>query len=164
MSAPAVARWPGRAPTVHTLHPGDVVVALRDDRMETLLGSCVAIVLTDPRRTIGAMCHIVHSRSPVAGARDSGAYAATALRTMYDGLRGHGITASLCEAWVFGGGNMFPATFAQRHVGEDNSSWALDALRRDGVRVLAHDVGGTVYRRLAWTVGASLPQVVATPV
>ena len=135
-----------------------------DDRMETLLGSCVAIVLTDPRRTIGAMCHIVHSRSPVGGVRESGAYAATALRTMYDGLRTYGITPSLCEAWVYGGGNMFPATFAQRHVGEDNSSWALDALARDGVRVLDYDVGGPVYRRLAWTVGTGVPQVVAMPV
>ena len=39
---------------LHTLHPGDVVCAERGDRMETLLGSCVAVVLTDPRRTVGA--------------------------------------------------------------------------------------------------------------
>ena len=52
---------------VHVLHPGDVACGERGERFETLLGSCVAIVLTDPRRTIGAMCHIVHAmpaRSP----------------------------------------------------------------------------------------------------
>jgi chemotaxis protein CheD len=163
-SRPEVALWPGRAPAVHTLHPGDVVVAQRDDRMETLLGSCVAIVMTDPRRTIGAMCHIVHSRPPVSGVTTSGAYAETALRRMYTGLGAYGINASLCEAWVFGGGNMFPSTFSQRHVGADNADWALDALARDGVRVLDHDVGGTVYRKLAWTVGVGAPQVVAVPV
>jgi chemotaxis protein CheD len=33
---------------VTTLHPGDVVLGLRGDRLQTLLGSCVAVVLTDP--------------------------------------------------------------------------------------------------------------------
>jgi chemotaxis protein CheD len=46
---------------IYTLHPGDVACGERGDRLETLLGSCVAIILTDPRRTIGAMCHIVHA-------------------------------------------------------------------------------------------------------
>ena len=48
-------------PQVFTLHPGDVAVGVRGDRLETLLAAGVAIVLTDPRRTVGAMCHVVHS-------------------------------------------------------------------------------------------------------
>ena len=43
------------AGSLQILNPGDVAVGQRGDRLETLLGSCVAIVLTDPRRTIGAM-------------------------------------------------------------------------------------------------------------
>lgn len=167
MASPAVpgsVQWPSRHAVVHTLHPGDVAVVDRGDRMETLLGSCVAIVMTDPRRTVGAMCHIVHCRPPVGGAVETGVYAAGALRTMYAALLARGITPSLCEAWVFGGGNMFPSMFAQRHVGDDNANWALDALDRDGVRVIAHDVGGAVYRRLGWTVGTETPDVVAVSV
>ena len=34
------------------------------DRMKTLLGSCVAVILTDQRRTVGTMCHIVHVGRP----------------------------------------------------------------------------------------------------
>ena len=49
------------------LAPGDVAIGTRGDRFETLLGSCVAIVLTDPRRTVGAMCHIVHAMPAPAG-------------------------------------------------------------------------------------------------
>ena len=156
--------WPGAAPVTYTLHPGDVVVADRGDRLETLLGSCVAIVLTDPRRTVGAMCHIVHSRTPVGDAPETTAYAATALREMYAALQARGIAARLCEAWVYGGGNMFPALFARQHVGDANTGWAFAALERDGIRVLAHDVGGTVYRRLAWTVGFGEPRVTAIPI
>ena len=52
---------------LHVLHPGGVACGERGERFETLLGSCVAIVLTDPRRTVGAMCHIVHAMPAPAG-------------------------------------------------------------------------------------------------
>ena len=149
---------------VHVLHPGDVACGERGDRFETLLGSCVAIVLTDPRRTLGAMCHIVHSPMRHAAWHDTGAYADVALDTMYTLLRARGINPALCEAYVYGGGNMFPGVFTSQHVGEANATWALDALAQDGVRVLQHDLGGTSYRRLRWTVGPDVPHVSAVPV
>lgn len=152
------------AATVHTLLPGDVVCADRGDRLETLVGSCVAIVLTDPRRTLGVMCHIVHSRPGSHVARGSCAHAETALEAMYDRLQARGIAPQLCEAYVYGGGNMFPALFTESHVGSDNAHWALDALERDGVRVLFHDLGRSAYRRLGWTVGYEPPQVTVCPV
>lgn len=149
---------------VTVLHPGDVACADRGERLVTLLGSCVAIVLTDPRRTVGAMCHIVHARAPAGGARGNGAYAEEALRTMYRLLMTRGITPRLCEAWVYGGGNMFPAIVNHQHVGTANARWAMQALAADGIRVLNHDTGGESYRRLAWTVGAGEPEVTAVPV
>jgi chemotaxis protein CheD len=149
---------------VHVLHPGDIAAGERGDRLETLLGSCVAIVLTDPRRTVGVMCHIVHSKPPLHGARPSGAYAEVALAAMYRLLVQRGITPRLCEAFVYGGGNMFPGLFTQGHVGDDNVRWALDALAHDGIRVLVHEHGGTSYRRLGWTIGPGLPEVTAVAV
>jgi chemotaxis protein CheD len=150
--------------TVHVLHPGDVVCADQGDRLETLLGSCVAIVLTDPRRTVGVMCHIVHSKPASCVARASGAHADVALATMYGLLRERGLDPTRCEAYVYGGGNMFPDIFMRTHVGEDNAQWALAALAEDGVPVLFDDIGGNAYRRLAWTVGPGLPQVIAVPI
>jgi chemotaxis protein CheD len=141
-----------------------VVCAERGDRLETLLGSCVAIVLTDPRRTVGAMCHIVHSRPATTAARASGAHADVALATMYALLQERGIEPTRCEAYVYGGGNMFPDIFMQAHVGDDNVQWALATLANDGVPVLLDDVGGNTYRRLAWTVGPELPEVIAVPI
>ena len=155
---------PPDAGTVLVLHPGDVVCADRGDRLETLLGSCVAIVLTDPRRTVGVMCHIVHSRPASSAARASAAHADVALAAMYTLLRARGIEPTQCEAYVYGGGNMFPGIFMRSHVGDDNTEWALDTLADDGIPVLLNDVGGDTYRRLAWTVGPDLPQVIAVPI
>lgn len=150
---------------VHTLHPGDVVCADRGARMETLLGSCVAVVLTDPRRTVGAMCHIVHARPATHGAHSSTAHGDAALHRMFGLLRAKGIEPRLCEAWVVGGGNMFPNLVGPdtHHVGANNALWAMDRLDELGVHVLGRDLGGSVYRRLGWTVGPGDPQVTAVP-
>lgn len=169
------------AAVLHVLHPGDVTCALAGERLETLLGSCVAVVLTDPRRTIGAMCHIVHSgiappdaRADKAsgGARSVAerlaltAHAGPAIDRMYELLLRRAIQPRLCEAYVYGGGNMFPRLLGRGngHVGGRNIDAVCERLRRDGVRVVHQDTGGTAYRKLRWTVGPEAPQVIAVDV
>ncbi len=150
--------------TRHTLHPGGLACGVRGDRFETLLGSCVSVVLTDPRRTVGAMCHIVHSTSGGSSTPRDSAWGDVALDLMYEMLRERGIAPQLCEAYVYGGGNMFPGLFSGAHVGANNARWTLQALALDGVRVLHQDLGGNTYRRLSWTVGPDAPQVTAVAV
>ena len=145
-------------PQTHLLHPGDVVCAERGDRLETLLGSCVAVILTDPRRTVGAMCHIVH---PGGQARGDTAFGEAALLKMRALLMARAISPDLCHAWVLGGGNMFPGRYDHAHVGQANAHWAMHALQERGVSVIGHDLGGNRYRRVSWTVGDDVPQVSA---
>ncbi len=149
---------------VHVLHPGDVACGNAGERFETLLGSCVAIVLTDPRRTVGAMCHFVHNHEGDRRAANAGAFANVAFERMFGMLRAKAIEPRLCEAYVYGGGNMFPQLFRRHHVGAGNVAWALEALGAAGIRVIESDVGGRGYRRLAWTVGPGAPEVRAVEV
>jgi chemotaxis protein CheD len=146
------------APQTHLLHPGDVVCGERGDRLETLLGSCVAVILTDPRRTVGAMCHIVH---PGGHARGDTAFGEAALLQMQALLMARAITPALCQAWVLGGGNMFPDRYDHAHVGQANARWAMQALHDRGMCVIGQDLGGNRYRRVRWTVGDDEPQVSA---
>jgi chemotaxis protein CheD len=156
-------RAPVRAPAphlrVHTLHPGQLAFAERGEQLETLLGSCVAVILTDARRTFGAMCHIVHASTPVNQTQDSCAYGPLALASMDALLLSRGISPSMCQAYVYGGGNMFPQHYPRGSVGDNNAGWVLDALAGRKVQVLLQDLGGEVYRRLSWTVGPEEPQV-----
>jgi chemotaxis protein CheD len=159
---------PADAAAVKVLHPGDLACGERGDRLETLLGSCVAILLCDPRRTTAALCHVVHAGHvppgrPGAGERDT-VYGEAALAEMKRRLMWRGIQPALCEAWVVGGGNMFPGLVRGRHVGQTNADWALAALAREGIRVVHQDLGGTAYRKLSWTVGPDEPRVEAIPV
>jgi len=145
---------------VTVLHPGDVVLARVGDRLETLLGSCISIILTDPRRTVAAMCHIVHSGAAPADERGAETtHAEPALAAMFELLQGCGISPQLCEAYLYGGGNMFPSLFKQSHVGQSNTDWALQALADLGIRLRGQDIGGTAFRRVTWTVGPGAPEV-----
>ena len=141
------------------LMPGDVVLAQTGDRLKTLLGSCVTVVLTDPKRTVAAMCHIVHVGQPNAENRRNTAYGRVAMEAMFAHLRSIGITPTLCEAYVFGGSNMFPRLFQTRDVGGSNTAWALAYLECHGIRVMDQSLGGHGYRKVSWTVGLTDPLV-----
>ncbi len=150
-------------PHTVTLHPGDVALGLRGDTLKTLLGSCVAIILTDPKRTVGTMCHIVHTSPSRRQDAKAGLHAEAALQRMCALLLQRGINAAMCEAYIFGGGNMFPDLVGGPHVGDTNAQWAIQNLQDMGVRVVQVDVGGAAYRQLTWTVGTQAPMARVVP-
>ena len=156
------------APVLHVLHPGDVAVVGRGERLETVLGSCVAILLTDRLRTVGAMCHIVHAAPPARPVDCPTAHGDGALSAMFALLRRRAIEPRLCRAWVYGGGHMFPGGIGPQadegHVGAINARWALQALAAEGIAVQAAELGGHAWRRLAWTVGPGDPELQVMPV
>ena len=164
MSTPRVLQsFPGSQAT-HTLFPGDVGLGFADDVLETLLGSCVALILTDPRRTIGAMCHVVHSGEPPVGTPPNTAYAVHAMNRMFGLLRSVGISPSLCDAYVYGGGNMFPDIVSARHVGQRNVGWIMDFLKLENIRIVHQSFGGAVYRKVRWKVGTGEPAVIESDI
>ena len=141
------------------LMPGDVALGLAGDQLKTLLGSCVSVILTDPRRTVAVMCHIVHVGQPNAANAHNTAYGIAAVDDMFARLMAVGVIPQRCQAYVFGGGNMFPQLFAQRHVGANNIDWVLDFLHDQGIPVVDQCLGGNGYRKVSWVVGPTEPLV-----
>ena len=139
--------------------PGDVALGRVGDQLKTLLGSCVSVILTDPRRTVGVMCHIVHVGQPNAANIHNTAYGEVAMQDMFDRLIGVAIPPARCQAYVYGGGNMLTQMFSTTHVGAKNANWVLDYLDDCGIAIIAHDVGGNGYRKVAWDVGRAHPVV-----
>lgn len=145
------------------LMPGHVVLGLAGDQFKTLLGSCVSVILTDPRRTVGTMCHIVHVGKPNAANVHNSAYGEVAMQDMFDRLISVAIPPARCHAYVYGGGNMFPQMFSTTHVGINNANWVLDYLHDCGIAVIDESLGGNGYRKVAWTVGREMPVVETVP-
>lgn len=149
----------------HTeLMPGDLVLGRTGDVMRTLLGSCVAVILTDPRRTVGAMCHIVHVGRPSHTQRHNTAYGVVAMQEMFRRLTSVGITARLCQAFVYGGGNMFPGQVAGGGVGSRNAQWVMRYLQEHDIQILDDSIEGDGCRKVSWVVGADYPRVERMPV
>jgi len=142
-------------PTLTFLHPGDVALAERGEVLETLLGSCIALMLTDPRQTVGVMCHIVNAALPPPRHRPGqigldARFGEPAFEAMALRLRVRGLDIQQCQAWLAGGG--------APNVGESNVHWAHERLSRAGIELLGSDTGGHAARRVHWRVG-EVPEV-----
>lgn len=144
---------------IFELLPGDVALGRSGDILKTLLGSCVSVILTDPRRTVGVMCHIVHVGHPNAANQNNTAFGSVAMAEMNRRLFAIGFAPRSCEAYVVGGGNMFPQLVSHHHVGLNNVDWVMGYLEHHKIPVLKEDLGGAGYRKLTWTVGPQDPVV-----
>ncbi|MDD5028872.1 MAG: chemotaxis protein CheD [Rhodoferax sp.] len=144
---------------VYELLPGDVALGHSGDTLKTLLGSCVSVILTDPRRTVGVMCHIVHVGHPNAANQHNTAYGSVAMAEMARRLFAIGFAPRSCLAYVVGGGNMFPGLVTHHHVGLNNIDWVMGYLAHHKIPVLQENLGGNGYRKLSWTVGPDGPLV-----
>lgn len=144
---------------IYDLMPGDVALGHAGDPFKTLLGSCVAVILTDPRRTVATMCHIVHVGQPNAANLHNTAYGVAAMDDMFRRLHAVGVTPRFCQAYVFGGGNMFPNLITSNAIGGNNVSWVQHQLKHHHITVVNQCLGGKGYRKVSWTVGPTEPVV-----
>lgn len=108
------------------------------------LGSCVAVFLYDPKVRVGGLAHILLPEVPNDAAETSGRYAPTAVKTMIDESIRLGARHEALYAKVAGGSRMFSVDTdpSRRAIGEKNVDAVLQALRRERIEVVAHDLGG----------------------
>lgn len=113
----------------------------------TLLGSCVAVCLFDPKLRLAGMNHFLLPRRGGGRMAEedvilSGDYAMEVLRNaMY--ARGAG---SRLVAKAFGGGNVVSSI--QMAIGERNAEFARQWLERENIPLLAFDFGGAWSRKV----------------
>ena len=109
------------------------------------LGSCVAIMLHDPERRVGAMAHILlPSRSLAHDATNPAKFPETAVPLLVERLKALGAEPRRLVAKLAGGASMFsqlmtPGTI---QMGERNDVAARTALRTAGIPIVREAVGG----------------------
>lgn len=145
---------PGSSPG-RFLHPGDLHVSRRSERITTILGSCVAVCLWHPGERIGGINHFLLPTRDERSGLPPRCYGDVAVDRLLTELRWHGGDDAGLEARIFGGarilgpdGNGIPA-----HVGRLNAELAHRRLRREGVVVVESDVGGSVGRKIRFDTG-----------
>ncbi len=115
----------------------------------TVLGSCVAACIRDPRVGVGGMNHFM-----LPDARDgdgvlsaSARYGSYAMELLINELLKLGARRNGLEAKVFGGGNVLPG-LTLSNVGERNAAFVLDYLQTERISIAARDLGGPYPRKV----------------
>jgi len=122
------------------------------------LGSCVALVLFDPRSGAGGLAHVLlpGPRPAADGLRDLPAkYADEALVVLAEGLEAAGGDRRRACAGLVGGARLFASESPlETGVGARNIQGALTALQRAGVPIRWRDSGGGCGRTLRFELPA----------
>lgn len=118
--------------------------------ISTLLGSCVAVCLYDPKLRIGGMNHfLLPSRTGAANADIdvilNGDYS---MEVLVNGLLNKGAQKSRLIAKAFGGGTIISSI--RMAIGERNSAFAHEWLEREGIPLVASDFNGPWSRKVVF--------------
>ena len=124
------------------IRPGEYYATGRDMVLVTVLGSCVAACIRDPRLGIGGMNHFMLpdcAQQNDAPASASARYGVHAMEMLINQLVKLGARKNGLEAKVFGGGNVLKG-LTVANVGQRNADFVLQYLGTEGIPVLAQDL------------------------
>lgn len=115
------------------------------------LGSCIGICLYDPMVHLAALVHIMLPLNMEAGRTNTFKYADTGITETIRQMTMRGANKTRIQAKIAGGAKMFDVGEGLLgNIGQRNIESTRMILRREGIRLLAEDVGGKVARTLSF--------------
>jgi chemotaxis protein CheD len=142
-------RLPSGHERTHYVHPGSYFAATGSYRINTVLGSCVAVCLWSGRRRIGGMNHFLMPQR--VGVAHGAKFGGPAMRLLLARMEALGCEPVELQAKLFGGASMIGAP-RERDVtlGRKNVELARGLLREARIPIVAEDVEGARGRKLAF--------------
>jgi chemotaxis protein CheD len=116
--------------------PGEYYVSQDDLMVMTVLGSCIAACIWDPKIRVGGMNHFM---LPEGGGDTSGRYGSYAMELLINEMIKLGARRETMQAKVFGGGQVMHS-FTTLNVGERNTQFVLDYLQTERIAIISKDV------------------------
>jgi chemotaxis protein CheD len=126
-------------PHVYLL-PGTLYCAAQPTLVTTVLGSCVAVCLSDRRRAFSGINHFVLPR--LERAHPSLRYGDFSIDQLVQAMRGLGSAVHDLEAKVFGGAAVLAMASSERNIGIQNADIAIERLQSLRIPVVARRTGG----------------------
>ena len=122
------------------------------------LGSCIGICLHDPALKLGALVHIMLPLNMETGRKNPMKYADTGIRETLKQMEAKGASRARITAKIAGGAMMFKdgGSSSLGNIGQRNIESVHLNLKKEGIRLLKEDVGGTVARTLLFDVNSGL--------
>lgn len=116
--------------------PGEYYVSQDDLMVMTVLGSCIAACIWDPKVRVGGMNHFM---LPEGGGDTSGRYGSYAMELLINEMIKLGARRETMQAKVFGGGQVMHS-FTTMNVGERNTQFVLNYLQTERIAIISKDV------------------------
>jgi chemotaxis protein CheD len=140
------------------LRPGELYFGNSEEKLGTVLGSCVAIILWHPSLKYTGFCHFVLPFKAYGKAnsgnyrKPSGFYGDDAVSTLVTKAKNAGTDIGDYETKVFGGSNalQLPELAGLPSVGQRNIEAAFEWVEDYGMRLISSDVGGEGSRRITF--------------
>ena len=132
---------PGAVPR-HILNPCMLLASRDEAEITTLLGSCVAVCLWDPRLGYGGMNHYMLPLWNGDGL-PTPKYGNVAIEKLVEKMLAFGCKKEQLVAKCFGGANVIGDTSGRMLIGERNINLAEEVLAIHRIPIIAKDLGGT---------------------
>lgn len=144
---------PGGPPQKLTVGIADMKILQWDGELITYaLGSCIGICLYDPPIKLGALIHIMLPINMEPGRKNTMKYADTGIKETLSQLAGKGARKDRLVAKIAGGAKMFEIAGNSNlgNIGQRNIECVRMNLRKEGIRIISENVGGSVARTLSF--------------
>ena len=141
--------------SVANIHPGEVYVTQSHEAITTILGSCVAACIRDPKSLIGGMNHFMlpdsHPEGNAAPENVSQAarYGAWAMEYLINEVLKKGAIRQNLEIKIFGGARIISA-MTHYDVAAKNVEFICNYLQREGLNIAGQDLGGQHARKIIY--------------
>jgi chemotaxis protein CheD len=134
--------------------PGEYYVTREDEVIDTVLGSCVAACIRNPRFSIGGMNHFMLPRPSSTGndawenvAGRATRYGSASMELLINSVLSAGGSRQDLEVKIFGGGRVIAQL---SDIGARNLEFVRDFLRQEGLQVAAEDSGDICSRHVQY--------------
>jgi chemotaxis protein CheD len=141
------------------LMPGEYYATTQPATIRTLLGSCVSACLYDPAANVIGMNHFLlsnrrYARSLPTVMSEAGRYGIHAMELLINEMLRKGARRNNLQAKAFGGGSIYLQSEERDNffcIGDVNSRFIQEFLEKDGIPLVAHDLGGESARIIHFT-------------
>jgi chemotaxis protein CheD len=134
--------------------PGEFYVTREDEIIDTVLGSCVAACIRNPRLSIGGMNHFMLPRPGTSGsdawervASRATRYGTASMEQLINSVLSAGGSRQDLEVKIFGGGRVVAKL---SDIGARNLEFVREFLKQEGLKVAAEDSGDICSRHVQY--------------
>jgi chemotaxis protein CheD len=138
---------PGPEALDHFLYPSTIFVSAHPTRIQTILGSCVAVCIYDSHFCIGGMNHFMLPWWDGHG-MPSPKYGDVAIRKLIEKMASLGCGKPNLVAKIFGGADQHELGQGTYNIGGRNVVTAETILELEGINIVARSTGGTMGRKI----------------